>query len=65
MQKYEVAEKLKRFEGLEKIAFVMGNKKQIVHVKHLENYPEAELLQSEYDNFMTLYCSIDAVYPIL
>ncbi len=64
MQKYEVLKLLERLQGCETLKFVMGDIEKIVHTKNLKNYPDIELLESNYDNFKCPYCSIDEIHPI-
>lgn len=65
MLKNDVIKRLDELQGCEKVEFNLENGiKRIVHLNYLKNYPDAEMLESDIDNFKTLYCSIISIRPV-
>jgi hypothetical protein len=64
MLKNDVIKRLDELQGCEMVEFDLGNSiKRVVHLNYIQNYPDAEMLKLDMNNFKTLYCSIVSIHP--
>lgn len=65
MNKDDVIKLLNELKEYNNVKFTMnGEIIKIVHLQELNNYPDSEFMESQYDNFATPYSAIEKIEVI-